>query len=81
MVGYRLFLTNSMIGFNQRDPNFDTYLSIGDKKDKSSSVIFENYSSGVKTNRDAWCYNLSKQNLEKNISSMIDSIINKFAIS
>ena len=57
---------------NQRDPNFDTYLSIGDKKDKSSSVIFENYSSGVKTNRDAWCYNLSKQNLEKNISSMID---------
>ena len=57
---------------NQRDPNFDTYLSIGDKKDKSSAVIFENYSSGVKTNRDAWCYNLSKQNLEKNISSMID---------
>ena len=57
---------------NQRDPNFDTYLSIGDKKDKSSSVIFENYSSGVKTNRDAWCYNLSKQNLEKNISSMVE---------
>ncbi|HHF6353770.1 TPA: DEAD/DEAH box helicase [Haemophilus influenzae] len=57
---------------NQRDPNFDTYLSIGDKKDKSSAVIFENYSSGVKTNRDAWCYNLSKQNLEKNISLMVD---------
>ena len=57
---------------NQRDPNFDTYLSIGDKKDKSSAVIFENYSSGVKTNRDAWCYNLSKQNLEKNISSMVE---------
>ena len=42
------------------------------KKDKNSSVIFENYSSVVKTNRDAWCYNLSKQSLEKNISSMVE---------
>ena len=48
---------------NQRDPNFDTYLSMGDKKDKSAVVIFENYSSGVKTNRDAWCYNYSYKKL------------------
>ena len=57
---------------NQRDPNFDTYLSMGDKKDKSAVVIFENYSSGVKTNRDAWCYNSSYKNVNKNMSEMID---------
>ena len=57
---------------NQRDPNFDTYLSMGDKKDKSAVVIFENYSSGVKTNRDAWCYNYSYKKLVENMSAMID---------
>jgi type III restriction protein res subunit len=57
---------------NQRDPNFDNYLSMGDKKDKSAIVIFENYSSGVKTNRDAWCYNYSYKKLVENMSAMID---------
>jgi predicted helicase len=37
---------------NQRDPAFDKFISLGDKKDKSSKTIFDIYSSGVKTNRD-----------------------------
>ncbi|BBL36012.1 hypothetical protein Nstercoris_02291 (plasmid) [Nitrosomonas stercoris] len=44
---------------NQRDPNFDTYIILGNKKNKTAQVIFENYSNGVKTNRDAWVYNAS----------------------
>lgn len=56
---------------NQRDPNFDNYISIGDKKDKSSISVFENYSSGVKTNRDAWCYNSSFEKLTANMQGMI----------
>ena len=56
---------------NQRDPNFDNYISLGDKKDKNALVVFENYSSGIKTNRDAWCYNFSDGLLRQNMQSMI----------
>ena len=55
----------------QRDTDFERYISLGDKKDKDAITVFENYSSGVKTNRDAWCYNASIINLSKNIYSMI----------
>ena len=57
---------------NQRDPNFDNYISLGDKKDKTSIAIFDNYSQGVLTSRDAWCYNFSAQELSKNVNNMID---------
>ncbi|WLF85077.1 type ISP restriction/modification enzyme [Moraxella sp. ZY210820] len=57
---------------NQRDTNFDKYISMGDKKDKNSVVIFNNYSRGLATARDAWCYNYSKKSLIHNMSSMIN---------
>ena len=57
---------------NQRDPNFDNYISIGDKKDKNAISAFENYSGGIKTNRDAWCWNFSANTVAKNIGSMVD---------
>lgn len=56
---------------NQRDPFFDTYMALGDKKDNVASSIFENYSSGIKTNRDAWCYNFSAEKLESQMRGMI----------
>ena len=52
---------------NQRDDSFGEHISLGDKKDKSSVTVFENYSLGVATNRDAWVYNSSKLKLEKNM--------------
>ena len=57
---------------NQRDGSFSEFISIGDKKDKRSNIIFNNYSNGVKTNRDAWCYNYSKKHLSSNMKNMID---------
>ncbi len=57
---------------NQRDPSFENHIAIGNKKDKKAITIFTNYSSGVKTNRDFWCYNSSKKALSKNMSSMIN---------
>jgi predicted helicase len=57
---------------NQRDPSFDKFISMGDKKDKFSSVVFSLYSMGVKTNRDDWVYNFSKQTLSSNMTRMID---------
>ena len=56
----------------QRDQSMGAYIKIGDKKDSSSIAIFESYSSGIKTQRDAWCYNSSKIKLERNIDSMVD---------
>lgn len=61
-----------MIGLVNAIQIFDTYLSMGDKKDKNSVVIFENYSNGLKTNRDAWVYNYSYNSLKKNMSQFID---------
>lgn len=57
---------------NQRDPLFDTYISLGEKKNKNVATIFESHSSGVKTNRDTWCYNYSLKTVEKNINQCID---------
>lgn len=57
---------------NQRDSSFDEFISVGDKTTGSSRVIFDLYSCGVKTQRDAWCYSYSKTALEKNMVRSID---------
>ena len=57
---------------NQRDESFGEHLSIGDKKDKNSSTLFNNYTRGLETNRDAWCFNFSDQKLTNNILGMIE---------
>ena len=51
----------------QRDDSFEKHISLGDKKDKSSVTIFENYSRGVATSRDTWVYNFSEKQLMKNM--------------
>ena len=56
---------------NQRDPAFETFVSIGDKKDDSAKTVFESYSRGLETARDAWCYNFSKAAVAANIGRMI----------
>jgi predicted helicase len=56
----------------QRDDGFAKFLSLGDKKDASAVTVFENYSMGIKTNRDAWVYSFSNSNLQANIKRMVD---------
>lgn len=54
--------------------DYDTYPRIGDKKDKGgevNKVFCDNYSNGLKTNRDVWCYNFSKDALKTNITECI----------
>jgi predicted helicase len=53
----------------QRVESFDKHIKIGDKKGADS--IFTNYSSGLKSQRDNWCYNSSKSKLAKNIKMLI----------
>jgi predicted helicase len=54
----------------QRDDSFQEYLAIGDKKGDGPR-LFENFSLGVVTNRDAWCYNASKYGVTANMTRMI----------
>jgi len=57
---------------DQRDQGFEAFIKIGDKKDKSAIKLFENYSLGIATNRDVWCYNASYEILDENIRGLVD---------
>ena len=57
---------------NQRDDSFNEFISMGDKKEKNSLAIFDNYSRGVATSRDAWAYNQSPKKLADNIKVSIN---------
>ncbi|MET3560856.1 putative helicase [Bartonella japonica] len=58
---------------NQRDDSFKAFLAMGAKGAKKghNKKLFETYSCGLKTNRDAWAYNSSLEALGKNMSNMI----------
>lgn len=57
---------------NQRDDSFNEFIEIGNKKDKDTFSLFDNFSIGVVTNRDAWIYQYSKNKLNVNVNSLID---------
>lgn len=56
----------------QRDASFLEYVAIGDKQKRENTVVFENFSLGVTTNRDAWAINYSKQAVSENMKRMIE---------
>ena len=57
---------------NQRDPTFDQHIVLGKKKNKGTHTVFLQYSTGLQTNRDAWCYNASRGALERNVRKSLD---------
>lgn len=59
---------------SQRSDIFYTFISLGDKDDKRNQSTFfvPFYSNGVKTQRDAWCYNSSSMKLKQNIQTHIN---------
>lgn len=58
---------------NQRDPAFEKFIPLGDKDATDGKVVFEVYSQGLLSARDAWAYNMSKTALEGNMRRMIDA--------
>ena len=59
-----------------RDERFSTFQEIGNKSLKgkeTSPAIFRQYSLGLGTNRDAWCYNFSPDALTHNITRFINT--------
>lgn len=54
----------------QRDDSFGDHMALGDKRGNAPK-LFENFSLGVLTSRDSWCYNASRANVSANMSRMI----------
>ncbi|QRP99018.1 DEAD/DEAH box helicase [Corynebacterium sp. FDAARGOS 1242] len=71
---------------NQRTMQFDTWPVIGEKKDELIR-FFRHYSAGLKTSRDAWCYNysaiqlLSNTKQAANYYNSVAEVAQKMAIS
>lgn len=61
---------------NQRDDSFNQFIPMGSRADHEIKS-FEQFSLGVSTNRDAWCWNSSVLSLHANIERMINSYNNE----
>jgi predicted helicase len=55
---------------NQRDDSFAKLVVMGDKR-SNQLKLFNNFSLGIGTNRDVWCYNSSRKAVEQNMEKMI----------
>jgi len=55
----------------QRNDSFEEHIVIGDKKG-SEPRLFDSFSMGIVTARDAWCFNASRLKLKANMTEMID---------
>ena len=64
---------------NQRDSRFAGYLPLGDKDNNLVTVIFSQYCSGIKTNRDAWTYNFARASVADNMQRLINTYNSELA--
>jgi predicted helicase len=55
---------------NQRSTEYESFLPMCNKEFKGieNESIFIDFTQGMKTNKDAWCYNFSEENLRNNIT-------------
>ncbi len=60
---------------NHREESLESLIPIFPEKkyDKNTTGFFITYSNGLKTNRDAWCYNFSRKELIDNIKITIEN--------
>ena len=59
-----------------RDERFITFQEIGNKSLKgkdATPALFRQFSLGLGTNRDAWCFNFSRLQVERNMNRMVSS--------
>ena len=66
---------------DHRDDSYLDFIPTGIQEGtkKKPTGLFSIWSAGVKTNRDPWCYNSSKQTLTINVQRMIETYQNELA--
>ena len=57
---------------NERNDSFLNFFELGNKKGENNVFFKPIYSNGLKTQRDAWCYNSSKKSVAENMKRLID---------
>ncbi len=57
---------------SQRNDLFSEFIELGKNKNQLATSFFTFYSNGLKTNRDAWSYNSSTNELSNNINKTIN---------
>lgn len=60
---------NDWIG--QGDRTFQKFPTMGNKRGSEAIELFKTYSSGLKTNRDAWCYNFSQTKMSARMEKSV----------
>lgn len=55
----------------QRDDSFGEFMSMGSKEDRTTPTLFDSYSRGIATARDAWVYNASREKVQAKMQAMI----------
>ena len=56
---------------NQRDEDFETWPVLGDKNSDDIPAIFKNFSAGLKTARDSWCYGSTPSAVTSQMQTLI----------
>jgi len=56
---------------DQGEEEFENFVKLGDKENKNDITVFDEYSSGLMTGRDAHAYNFSKADLKKHMERLI----------
>ena len=75
-TGFQLVTPNEAGDWiNHRDERFGSFQPMGDKATKGKAGtpgVFGTFALGASTNRDAWVYNFSQEELRVNVSRMVD---------
>jgi predicted helicase len=58
---------------DQGEEEFENFVKLGDKRNKHEITVFDEYSSGLATGRDAYAYNFSKDAIKEHMQRLIDT--------
>jgi predicted helicase len=58
---------------DQGEEEFENFVKLGDKRNKHDITVFDEYSLGLNTSRDAYAYNFSRDELRKHMERLIDT--------
>jgi predicted helicase len=58
---------------DQGEEEFESFVKLGDRRNKHDITVFDKYSNALKTNRDAYAYNFSRDELKKHMERLIDT--------